>query len=254
MASRIVVIDSTPDAAEVAGYLARHGLAAETARDVDSVLRRLATDPPGLVLLQRRLRNDPGLAALRRLRAVSSVPAILRAMDADEELERVLALELGADDYLRHGTSLRELLARIRTVLRRARGPAAPVAEADGWRLCLRQRELFGPDGAPRCLTSAEFELMGCLARQQGQPVQRDALSLAVLRRPYQAEDRALDNLVLRLRRKLGDNGASARLIKSVRGVGYVFVGFDAGSTVRDRLARLAAENLAARPLALRAS
>jgi DNA-binding response OmpR family regulator len=112
--------------------------------------------------------------------------------------------------------------------MRRAAFGPPPAAEIPaGWRLCLKQRELFAPDGAARHLTSAEFELMQTLLRQQGMPVHRDALSLQVLRRPHHPEDRALDNLVLRLRRKLGDEGANARLIKSVRGVGYVFTGFD---------------------------
>jgi len=229
MATRIILIDVNDDeSAGLAAYLSKHGLATETWPGSAPVLQRLALSPPWLVLLHRRLRVEPDLGLLRRLRAVSPVPTILRAMDADDEVDRVLALEIGADDYLRHDTSPREVLARIRSVLRRVRAPASQVQTRPGWRLCLKQRELFAPDGSPRHLTSAEFELMQSLARQQGMPVQRDALSLAVLRRPYHPEDRALDNLVLRLRRKLGDDGASAKLIKSVRGVGYVFVGFDA--------------------------
>ncbi|HEV7265006.1 MAG TPA: response regulator transcription factor [Falsiroseomonas sp.] len=196
------------------------------------MLHRLAANPPWLLVLHRRVKAEPDLSTLRRLRAISPVPAILRAMDTDDEHDRVLALEAGADDYVASGTSARELLARIRTVLRRSR-IESPAVSRSGWRLCLRQRELFTPDGAARNLTSAEFELMQILVRQQGGPVQRDALSLAVLRRPYHPEDRALDNLVLRLRRKLGDDGASAKLIKSVRGVGYVFVGFDAAAAGR---------------------
>jgi DNA-binding response OmpR family regulator len=229
MAARIVIID--PDADEVeAAYLTRQGLTIESRTEVEPMLRPLASDPPGLVLLHRRLGRAPGITELRRLRAVSAVPVVIRAMDGDDEADRITALELGADDYLRRGTSLRELVARIRSVLRRSRAPQAEGA-AGGWKLCVRTRELVTPDGVPRHLTSAEFSLMHHLARQQGEPVQRDALSLAVLRRPYHPEDRALDNLVLRLRRKLGDDGPNARLIKSVRGIGYVFVGFDTPGT-----------------------
>jgi DNA-binding response OmpR family regulator len=230
MSTRIILIDIQDDESSgLAAYLSKHGLTTEAWPGSTAMLQRLALSPPWLVLLHRRLRTEPDLGLLRRLRAVSPVPTILRAMDADDEVDRVLALEIGADDYLRHDTSPREVLARIRSVLRRVRGtPAAQSPAKPGWRLCLKQRELFAPDGSPRHLTSAEFELMQSLVRQQGMPVQRDALSLAVLRRPYHPEDRALDNLVLRLRRKLGDDAASARLIKSVRGVGYVFVGFDA--------------------------
>lgn len=229
MTSRIVLIDANKEeGTALAAYLGTHGLATEAWSAPDVFLPRLATNPPWLVLLHRRLRIEPDLRALRRLRAVSPVPTILRAMDADDEADRVLALEIGADDYLPSGTSMRELLARIRTVLRRARSPSPqPTDSKDGWRLCLHKRELIASDGTARNLTSAEFELIKLLCRHQGTPLHRDALSLAVLRRPYHPEDRALDNLILRLRRKLGDDGASARLIKSVRGVGYVFIGFE---------------------------
>ena len=227
MAARIVLLDRHHDSnAGLAAFLTRHGLVADSWPAAEPSLERLAAAPPALVVLNRRLRVDPGLDMLRQLRAMSPVPTILRAMDADDEVDRVLALELGADDYVPSGTSPREVLARIRTVLRRA-GPPGATAREPGWRLCPKQRDLFAPDRSARLLTSAEFELMHMLARQQGVPVQRDALSLAVLRRPYHPEDRALDNLVLRLRRKLGDEAAPPRLIKSVRGVGYVFVGFD---------------------------
>ena len=236
LATRIILIEAVPEASGgLVAYLAKHGLATETWPAADPVLGRLASNPPWLVLLHRRLRLEPDLGALRRLRAISSVPAILRAMDTDDETDRVLALEIGADDYLPTGTSARELLARIRTVLRRVRPPATTSETEDGWRLCLRRRELFAPDGGARKLTSAEFELLQILVRQQGAPMQRDGLSLAVLRRPYHPEDRALDNLVLRLRRKLGDDGLTPRLIKSVRGVGYVFVGFDVEAAQTNR-------------------
>lgn len=229
MTARIVLIDRRrEDSAALAAYLGRHGLATDTWHQAEPIVSRLTSDPPGLVIINRRLQQDADLGLLRRLRSATSVPIILRAVDSDDEVDRVLALEIGADDYAPSGISPRELLARIRTVMRRAAVGPAPVAETRaGWRLCLKQRELFAPDGAPRHLTSAEFELMQTLLRQQGMPVHRDALSLQVLRRPHHPEDRALDNLVLRLRRKLGDEGANARLIKSVRGVGYVFTGFD---------------------------
>lgn len=227
MTVRIMLIDARQDeTGGLVAYLTRHGLGAETCPTGEAVLQRLTTSPPWLVLLHRRLTLEPDLGVLRRLRAASTVPTILRAMDADDEVDRVLALEIGADDYLRQDTSPREVLARIRSVLRRGRASLRGEARA-GWRLCLRQRELFAPDGSPRHLTSAEYDLLQSLARHQGVPVPRDTLSAAVLRRPYHPEDRALDNLVLRLRRKLGDDGAAARLIKSVRGVGYVFVGFE---------------------------
>ncbi|HZF77959.1 MAG TPA: response regulator transcription factor [Acetobacteraceae bacterium] len=234
MSTRILLLDPQPaDGATAAAWLSGQGFPAEAWSEPDAALSRLtAADPPWLVLLHRRLLTDPGLGLLGRVRTVSPVPAILRAMDADDEAERVLALESGADDYLQSTASGREVLARIRCVLRRARGTSAATAGTRSrFVLCLKRRELFGPDGESRNLTSAEFDLLQLLARQQGMPVAREALSLAVLRRPYHPEDRALDNLVLRLRRKLSDEGDAPRLIKSVRGIGYVFTGFDNGET-----------------------
>ncbi len=230
MTTRILIVDPHHgDASALSAYLAGHGLGSEAVTGGEPALRQVAASPPRLVLLHRRVRSEPDLGLLRRLRAVSAVPMMLRAMDADDEVDRVLALEIGADDYLRQDTSPREVLARIRSLLRRGRTMVRSEAPS-GWRLCLRRRELFAPDGTARHLTSAEFELLQTLARQQGMAVARDALSLAVLRRPYHPEDRALDNLVLRLRRKLGGEEEGARLIKSIRGVGYVFVGFDAAT------------------------
>jgi DNA-binding response OmpR family regulator len=228
MTTRILLVDpGQEEASALSTYLETHGIGSEVVPGGEAALRRVAASPPRLVLLHRRVRAEPGLDLLRRMRAVTAVPMILRAMDADDEVERVLAIEIGADDYLRQDTSPREVLARIRGLLRRGRSVVRGEAPG-GWRLCLRSRELFAPDGEPRHLTSAEFELLQSLARQQGMPVPRDVLSLAVLRRAHHPEDRALDNLVLRLRRKLGGEEEGARLIKSVRGVGYVFVGFDA--------------------------
>jgi DNA-binding response OmpR family regulator len=234
MAKRIFLIDEHPEeSAALAAYLGANGFVTEVWSEAEPALRRLADQPPWLILFQRRVRGQIGLQLLRRIRAVSPVPLILRAVGADDELDRILALEIGADDYVPSGMSARELLARIRCVLRRARGIAsfAEAAPARRWRLCVESRELFGPDQQPRNLTAAEFELLQLLVRAQGTPVARETMSQAVLRRPYHPEDRALDNLVLRLRRKLEEEASSAQTIKAVRGVGYVFIGF-AESTI----------------------
>ncbi len=229
MTTRVLLFDEQPaEGVAVATWLTGQGFETETWSEAEAALRRVAAaDGPWLVLRHRRLLTAPDLGLLHRLRAASPVPAILRAMDRDDEADRVAALDAGADDYLARETSARELLARIRCVLRRSRGVAGAGPDpAPRFSLCLKRRELFGPDGAPRNLTSAEFDLLQILARQQGTPVARELLSQAVLRRPYHPEDRALDNLVLRLRRKLSDEGDTPQLIKSVRGVGYVFTGF----------------------------
>lgn len=234
-------------AAQLAAYLCAEGFPTLTLPEPRPLFARLAgpaAAPPRLVLLHRR--PDPrcgGLDLLRRIRDVAPVlPCIVLAghARADEERERILGLEGGADDYVPSSTSPREVLARIRAVLRRAEALAPPVdsqppgdAPAAPWRLAAEERELYAPDGTACGLTSAEFELLHLLTRARGVPVGREVLFRAVFRRPYRAEDRAVDNLVVRLRRKLerdGTAGTPRPAIKSVRGVGYAFTGLAGGA------------------------
>jgi DNA-binding response OmpR family regulator len=233
MAAQLVLLDcSETDETGLGAYLAAHGLRMTIWPASEPSVRRLAARPADLVLIHRRAAQDPELTLLRRIRDCSAIPVVLRAVDTNNEAERIRALERGADDYLPATMSQREILARLRCVLRRApSAQAMPTGVEPGWRLCARSRTLFAPDGSPCHLTSAEFGVLLLLYQQQGVPVAREALSLTVLRRPYHPEDRALDNLVLRLRRKLGDEGPYARIIKSIRGVGYIFLGFSGNET-----------------------
>jgi two-component system phosphate regulon response regulator OmpR len=180
---------------------------------------------------------------LRRIRAVSVVPLVLMGGPAASFGDRVAALELGADDYVGAAMPLQEVLARLRAVLRRAalasrRPPRAPDEAPDvrliegGWRLALNRRALVGPDGeAALPLTGAEFELLRLLAAAAGEPVDRETISRSVFRRPWQIEDRAVDGLVKRLRRKL-----QADAIASVRGVGYAIRFAEAGTAAETPL------------------
>jgi DNA-binding response OmpR family regulator len=225
----------------MAGELEQLGFRMDWQTDADSALRRAnSSTPPDLVLLQRRRDGRIGVPFLIRLRASSRLPCVFRALGMDDEWDRIAALEAGADDYATATMSLREVAARLRRVLARAamdeaaRPPLpAPVEAEDveleeGLRLSVRRRDVYTPDNLPCELTSAEFELLHLLVRAGGQPVSREAMSASVLRRPHYPEDRALDNLVLRVRRKLGGSGTSETLIKAVRGVGYAFTGLAA--------------------------
>jgi DNA-binding response OmpR family regulator len=237
---RVLLLDEhASHARAMASELEQLGFRMECASDPEAALRRAVNaNGPDLVLLQRRRDGRIGVPFVIRLRTVSPLPCVLRALGADDEWDRIAALEAGADDYATAQMSLRELAARLRRVLNRSglreeeSRPALPtpveVEElelAEGIRLSVRRREAYTPDEAPCQLTSAEFELLHMLVRAAGQPVSREAMSAAVLRRPHYPEDRALDNLVLRVRRKLGGSGTSEALIKAVRGVGYAFTG-----------------------------
>lgn len=232
---RVLVLDApSPRRAWLVEALRQRGFAASACDTADRALAELdgaaGLPPPDLLLIRAQAPARDGLRLLQRIRGASPVPVVLFGTAAEPYGDRVAALELGADDYLGAAMPVPEMLARIRAVLRRAawgsgRGvpPASPAAPADGraiqggWRLVPHRRALVGPQGNEAIpLTSAEFELLRLLAGAQGESVDRETISRSVFRRPWQIEDRAVDGLVKRLRRKL-----SADAIASVRGVGY---------------------------------
>lgn len=210
-------------------FLAAHGFRCGWDSDADALLQRLHAARPRLVLLGGDGLEGP-LAALRRLRAVSRVPCIV-LVDGLDEAAGAAARDAGADDAADRGAPLPAVLARIRAVLRRADWSAAPPGAAasggvalDGWRLLADRRQLLRPDGRECPLTTAEFDLMRLLVEERGRAVSRDAIALSVFGRPFRPEDRTVDNLVLRLRRKL--DGADPQAVRTVRGSGYMFAGF----------------------------
>jgi DNA-binding response OmpR family regulator len=218
-----------PDACfgrKMAGFFNDHGFSTELHDDVRSLLGRLPARPPRLVLLGGGEESAAALQALRRIRDVSLVPCILM-LGRTDDLSEIMVLEAGADDLVDRELPLRRLLARIRAVLRRAEWGSAqdePAVSVGGWRLIPQRRQLLRPDGSECSLTTAEFDLMSMLIDTRGKAVSRDAVAQTVFRRPFRAEDRTVDNLVLRLRRKLGP--AQQDCIKTVRGAGYMFAGF----------------------------
>ena len=180
-----------------------------------------------LVLLDLRLRGEDGMQLLRQLRAESQIPVIILTGRA-EEADRVMGLELGADDYLTKPFSPRELLARIRTVLRRTQsatgGQAEKVCRAyriPGWELNLRTRRLTASDGAEVALSNGEFNLLAALLSTANRVVSRDQLIEMSRRYDNEVYDRAIDVQILRLRRKIEANPAEPKIILTERGVGY---------------------------------
>jgi DNA-binding response OmpR family regulator len=177
--------------------------------------------------------GEDGMSLARGLRAQYDVPLIMLSGKCDT-IDKVVCLELGADDYVTKPFEPRELLARIRTVLRRTAGRSRPewvdaaseddgVLRFEGWRLDLGRRELSNAMGEPVRLTSQEFQLLATLAARPGRPLSRDQILDLIANRPWTPYDRSIDVLIGKLRRKLGDEPRRGRLIKTVRSIGYMF-------------------------------
>ena len=227
---RIVVVDDDPGIRDVVhDFLSRHGYDVETAADAVGLNRALARGPVDLVVLDVMLPGEDGLAVCKRL-AASEGPAVIMLSAMGEETDRIVGLELGADDYLPKPCNPRELLARVRAVLRRRGEPTrgeAPLGarcEFAGWRLDLVRRELRSPDGVVVNLSAGEFSLLRVFVERPQRVLTRDQL-LDLARGPdSEAYDRAIDVQISRLRRKLDDGGDAADLIRTVRNEGYMLM------------------------------
>jgi two-component system OmpR family response regulator len=227
-AEKILVVDDDRGIRDVlAEFLTRHGYEVETVADGAEMDRALARSRPDLVVLDLMLPGENGLSICRRLAGRDRPPVVmLSAMG--EDTDKIVGLELGADDYLAKPCNPRELLARIRAVLRRrgegrAGEPAAAAAlEFCGWRLDLVRRELRSAEGLAVGLSNGEFHLLRALAERPMRVLSRD--QLLDLARGEQTEqfDRSIDVQVSRLRRKLAE-GSGADPIRTVRGEGYMF-------------------------------
>jgi len=228
-AVRILMVDDDPGICDVVSdFLGRHGYTVETAGDAAQMERALARGPVDLVVLDVMLPGEDGLAICRRL-AASEGPAIIMLSAMGEETDRIVGLELGADDYLPKPCNPRELLARVRAVLRRRQEPRQSDAELGagcefaGWRLDLVRRELRSPQGVIVNLSSGEFTLLRAFVERPQRILTRDRL-LDLARGPdSDAYDRAIDVQISRLRKKLDDGASGVELIRTVRNEGYVF-------------------------------
>jgi two-component system, OmpR family, response regulator len=233
--SRILVVD---DDRRLCGFLSRflggEGYAIAAAYDGRGMRRAVADSAFDLVILDLAFPGgEDGMTLARGLRAQFDTPFIVLS-GKSTTIDKVVCLELGADDYVTKPFEPRELLARIRTVLRRVGGRPLPDAgnggsrpartlSFRGWRLDLERRELLAPDGRAVDLTSREFELLAALASRPGRVLSREQILDIVANRSWTPYDRSIDVLIGKIRRKIGDDARATRLIKTIRGVGYVF-------------------------------
>ena len=225
----IMVVDDDREIRDLLGrFLEKHHLRVTTVRDAREARRAWTNGHYQLIVLDLMLPGESGLDLARWLRSESDVPIVmLTAMG--EETDRIIGLELGADDYMPKPFNPRELLARIRAVLRRAGDAPASRHEASaralrfaGWTLEPARRRLLNPDGAEVALTGGEFDLLQALVERPNRVLTRDMLLDLLRGRQAGPFDRAIDVAISRLRRKLEDDGRNAQLIKTVRGGGYV--------------------------------
>jgi len=213
----------------LARFLGRHGFRVTTAQDGKEMRRALADWRIDLVILDLMLPGEDGLSLCRELRARSPVPVVTLTI-LGEETDRILGLEMGADDYLPKPFNPRELLARVKAVLRRSQGVNAPARGAAamafrfaGWRLDRGPRRLESPDGLVVDLTAGEFDLLAPFAEHPQQVLTRDQLLDLTQGRIAAPFERSIDMQVSRLRRKIETDPNEPALIKTVRGGGYVF-------------------------------
>jgi two-component system OmpR family response regulator len=214
----------------IAKFLRQNGYRATGARDGREMWETLANAAVDLILLDVMLPGQSGLDLTRALRAKTQVPIIMVTARGDET-DRVLGLELGADDYIPKPFSRPELLARIRAVLRRAQGNDQPASGlvADrllfaGWALDTRRRELTAPDGVAVDLSGGEYDLLLAFCEHAQRVLSRDQLLDLARNRVSDALDRTVDVMVSRLRRKMEPTEESPTIIKTIRGAGYMFV------------------------------
>ncbi len=220
----ILLVDDDPEIRQLIGdFLVQHGFRVAKAANGTEMDREIGAERPALVVLDLMLPGEDGLAICRRLTAADRTPVIMLSA-LGEETDRVVGLELGADDYLPKPCSPRELLARIRAVLRRHENqepPGGAIARFAGWSFDPRRRELSSPDGVAVALSSGEFRLLSAFLERPLRVLSRDQL-LDFARGPgADVFDRAIDVQVSRLRKKLADHGGTD-LIVTVRSEGYM--------------------------------
>ncbi len=228
--ARILIVDDDPGIRDViAEFLTRHGYRVEEASDARTMDARMQLKGPfDLIVLDVMMPGEDGLSICRRLAGQSGGPGIVMLSAMGEDTDRIVGLELGADDYLPKPCNPRELLARVRAVLRRKNEPRAAedqhgaACEFAGWRLDLVRRDLRSPQGVIVNLSSGEFSLLRAFVDRPQRVLTRDQL-LDLARGPdTDAYDRAIDVQISRLRKKL-DDGGGAEMIRTIRNEGYMF-------------------------------
>ncbi|MCU7959967.1 MAG: response regulator [gamma proteobacterium symbiont of Bathyaustriella thionipta] len=226
---RILVVDDDAEIRQLLqSYLHRNGYQVSLAAEGKAMWNVLQQAHIDLIVLDLMLPGVDGLELCRELRAQCKIPIIMLTARGDE-MDRILGLEMGADDYLTKPFSARELLARIKVVLRRVRDlPIDPLADAtreltfSGWKLDCHSQQLISPDGVLLALSSAEYRLLHVLLTHPNRALSRDQLLDLTQGRDAGPFDRSIDVLIGRLRKRLRDDAKQPQLIKTVRGRGYL--------------------------------
>ena len=229
--ARVLVIDDNVSMQHMlANYLVERNMRVASASQRRDVIRHFSAGEPDIVLLDIRLGHEDGFDLLREIRSRSDVPVIITTGHRCDEIDRVVGLELGADDYVTKPFGLRELVARIHAVIRRqeaARNTSQREAERGhyrfgGWHLDRRGRRLTDPNGVPVALTKGEYALLTAFLDAPQRPLTREHL-LQATRFHEDIFDRSIDVQILRLRRRLETDPSMPRIIQTERGVGYTF-------------------------------
>jgi len=236
----VLVVDDEPEIRSLLSeYFGRHGLVVRTAQDAAQAREMLAESLPDLAILDVNMPGENGLSLARWLRERHPHMGLVMLTTAGEPVDRIVGLELGADDYVPKPFEMRELLARIRAVLRRvALATLAPQVAAAAsqptpskrvrFGICeldLDQRRLFALDDSHEVeISAAEFDLLALFARHPNRPLSRDQIMEQAHNRGWDVFDRSIDLRVMRLRRKIESNPDKPEVLKTVRNVGYVFV------------------------------
>jgi DNA-binding response OmpR family regulator len=246
----VLLVDDEPELRGLLSeYFARHGFTVQSAEHAAKARELIAQGRPHLALLDVNMPGENGLSLARWLRETHPEVAIVMLTTVGESIDRIVGLEMGADDYVPKPFELRELLARVRAVLRRSQVTASAVAAAQTvpatavggaaqavgaattqrvpfghCTLDTDQRKLFGEDGAEIEITAAEFDLLALFARHPNRPLNRDQIMEQAHNRGWDVFDRSIDLRVMRLRRKVERNPDKPEVLKTVRNVGYVYV------------------------------
>jgi DNA-binding response OmpR family regulator len=227
--AHVMVVDDEAAAREMVGdYLKVHGFKVTLCDGGASLRQAIAAETPDLIVLDLNMPEEDGLSIVRDLKSRTRVPVIMLTATASP-IDRVVGLELGADDYLAKPCELRELVARIRSVLRRAAaGPAPEASKPEGVRfgtkwLDLEARVLREDNGVEHPLTQSEFSLLKAFAEHPRRVMSRERLLDLANARDPDAFDRAIDVRITRIRRKVEPDPEHPRIIRTVRGAGYVF-------------------------------
>jgi DNA-binding response OmpR family regulator len=230
--SVLIVEDETASLNLLANYFEAENYTVYKATDSHTAEEILGTKVVDVVLLDIKIPGKDGLALTREIRSSSDIGVILVTQRKDD-IDKIVGLEMGADDYITKPYNPRELLVRVKNLLLRLRSASTldtsvvkehKQVKFDGWTLLLGRRQLIADDGVPAQLTEGEFKLLSTLIQNAGSVLNRDQIMNRMDRRDWFPTDRTIDVLIARVRKKLGDDRTHPRYIDTARGTGYVFV------------------------------